>query len=433
MQYTVEDVSPVKKTVRVTVPAAEVDAALDKNVARYRQSVVLDGFRKGKVPPALVEKRFEKDIYEETGSELVNSAISEILKELDHEPMSGICFEGEAISRGKEYAYSFAYEIMPVFELPAYEGIPVTQDAAAVKDEEVDTVFERVRRSMATLENVAEKRLPAAGDVATITFAGFDDSGEPIPDVAGEKFQVTIGEGQVIPDFETLLCSVLPGESGEGKVVFPAEYHSKDLAGKTIAMKITLDVLQTRILPEVNDEFAKQAGGFETVDAMRSSVRSSYEGNRKDLAKAKAQSELLEKLLAEVDFPLPESMVEQYTANILAEQAERLQRQGRDAASITEEETQVMKAGAEAEAKRHVKTRIFLLTVAKKEKLEVSSQELEAALRQIATRGGHDFARVRDHYVRNNLLPVLRDRILADKAMDAIYAKAVVTETAAAE
>lgn len=432
MQYTVEDISPVKKTVRVTVPAAEVDATLDKHVARYRQSVVLDGFRKGKAPLALVEKRYAKDIYDEAGSELVNSTMSESLKELDHDPMSGINFDGGDILRGKEYEYSFTYEIMPAFEMPAYEGVAVTQDKVEVKDEEIDTVIDRVRRSMAPLKDLEEKRLPAPGDVATISFAGFDEKGEPVPGVSGEKFQVNVGEKQVIDDFEKLLCSILPGESGEGTVTFPADYHSKELAGKAVTMKITVDSLQTRTLPEVDDEFAKQSGGFETVEAMRESVRGSYERNRTDMAKAKAQSLLLEKLLAEVEFPLPEGMVERYMANILGEQAEKLQRQGQDVASIKEEDLEAMKTSAKAEAEKYAKTQIFLLTIAKNEKLEASPQEMEATLRQMAARAGHDFKALREHYVNNNLLPALRDRILADKAMDAVYAKAAVTEAAPA-
>ena len=434
MQYTVEDISPVKKTVRVTVPAAEVDATLDQQVARYRQSVVLDGFRKGKAPLALVEKRYAKDIYDEAGSELINGNIAEILKELDHDPMSGINFDGEGISRGKEYTYSFTYEIMPAFDMPAYEGMAVEQDIVEVKDDEIDSVVDRVRRSMAPLKDLEEKRLPVAGDVASISFAGFDDAGEPVPGVSGEKFQVNVGEKQVIADFETLLCSILPGESGEGNVTFPDDYHSKELAGKTVTMKITVDSLQTRTLPEVTDEFAKQAGGFDTVEAMRDSVRSSYERNRTDMAKAKAQSLLLEKLLAQAEFPLPEGMVERYMANILGEQAEKLQRQGQDVASIKEEDLEAMKTSAKTEAEKYAKTQIFLLTIAKNEKLEASPQEMEATLRQMAARGGHDFGALREHYVNNNLLPALRDRILADKAMDTVYGKAAVTEvTPAAE
>ncbi len=428
MQYTVEDVSPVKKTVRVTVPAAEVNAVLDKNVARYRQSVALPGFRKGKAPMGMVEKRFSKEIYDEAGSELVNDNIAGILKELDQQPLTGLQFDGAALARGQEYAYSFTYEIMPEFEVPAYEGVALSRDKVEVKDEEIDTVIERVRRSMSPLRDVAEKRLPVEGDVVTISFAGTDDAGEAVPGVSGENFQVAVGEKQVIPDFEKLLCAVLPGESGEGKVTFPEDYHSKELAGKTVNMKITVDKLQTRTLPEVTDEFAKQAGGFESVAAMRDNVRTSYERNRAEMAKAKAQSELLEKLLSEVDFPLPEGMVERYLGNILTDRVQNMQRQGQDFSSFKEEEFEKLKAEAKVEAEKYAKTQLFLLTVARKENLDATPQEMEAALRQMAARGGHNPAELREHYVRNNLLPALRDRILADKAMDAMYNKAAVTE-----
>ena len=137
---------------------------------------------------------------------------------------------------------------------------------------------------------------------------------------------------------------------------------------------------------------------------------------------------MLERLLADLEFPLPESMVERYAGNILAERLGRMQRQGADLSGLDEKAVEEMRATAKTEAEKFAKTQIFLLSIAKKEKLEVSPQEMEAALRQIAAQGNHDLKELHEHYVRNNLLPSLRDRLLADKAMDLIYDKATVNE-----
>ena len=429
MQHTVEDISPVKKKIAVTVPASEVDAALDRTTAQYRRRVTLPGFRKGKAPMGMVEKRFTEDIYGEAVNDLVNNNVGEILRELGLEPLGNLNFEDNdtPLSRGKDFSYAFSFELMPEMTLPEYEGIGVEEEEAVVEDKEIDEVIDRVRRGMAEKAEVEEKRLPADNDIVVMDFAGFDENGEPVPGVSGENFQVSIGDGQVIPDFEALARTVMPGDSGEGQVKFPDDYGHQPLAGKTVTMKITVHSLMERKLPEVDEEFAKKAGAFESVDAMRDNIRQTYMRNRKEMAKAKAQSLLLEGLLDKTEFPLPEGMVERYTENALHGRLEEMNRQGKDIASLSEEELAAMKEEAGTEAAKYAKTQLFLLTVAKKEKLEVSGQEITASLRQIAARGGHDFKEVQEHYARNGLYPALRDRILADKAMDVLYDKAAGT------
>ena len=432
MQHTVEDLSPVKKKVAVTVPADEVDAALNRAVAQYRSRVTLPGFRRGKAPLGMVEKRFTQDIYNDAVNELVNGNISQVLEEMDVEPMGELSFEGETppLKRGEDFSYAFSFELMPEIALPEYDNIGVEEEEPVVEEKEIDEVIERVRRGMAERSPVEEKRLPEDGDVVTMDFAGFDANNEPVEGVSGENFQVSIGDGQVIPDFEALAKTIMPGDAGEGTVTFPEDYGHKPLAGKTVTMKITAKSLQSRKLPEVDDEFAKKAGGLDTLAAMRDNIKDTYMKNRKEMARAKAQSQLLEKLLEKVEFPLPEGMLGRYTQNIIQGRLQELSRDEKGLAALVEDDFTKMKEEAEAEAKKFAKTQLFLLTVAKKEGLEATPQEMNAALRQIAARGGRDIKEVQEHYARNNLYPALRDRILADKAMDAMYDKAAGREAA---
>lgn len=430
MKYTVEELSPVKKKVQVEVPAAEVDAALDQSVNRYRSSVALPGFRKGKAPKGMVEKRFSQDIYKEASENLLQDNIAEVLRELDLEPVAGLAFDGEeqALKRGEGFNYAFSFEVMPAFDLPEYTGIVVEEEKAVVGDEEIDQVIDRVRRNMGTREDVAEKRLPEDGDIVSMDFEGTDDTGAVLEGVAGKNFQVTVGQGQVIPDFEALVRTIMPGETKTGDVVFPEDYHSPNLAGKTVHMTITVNSLATMKLPEIDDEFAKLLGAFDTVADMRDNIRSSYMNNRKELGKSKAQSLLLEGLLETVEFPLPEGLVSRYTSNILADRVGRMQRGGQNITELDKDTITNWQNEARTEAEKYARTQIFLLSVAKKENFEVSSQEMEAALRQIAAQGNHDVNALTEHYVRNNLLASLRDRLLADKAMDFIYEKAEIKE-----
>ena len=426
MQHTVEDLSPVKKKVAVTVPADEVDATINRAAAQYRSRVTLPGFRRGKAPLPMVEKRFSQDIYNDAVNELVNGNISQILEEMDAEPMGELSFEGDTspLKRGEDFTYSFTFEVMPEMTLPAYDNIGVDEDEVVIEDKEIEDVIDRVRKSMAERAPVEEKRLARDGDVLTMDYDGFDENNEPVEGVSGKNFQVAIGDGQVIPDFEALAKTILPGEEGEGKVTFPEDYGHAPLAGKTVTMNIKAHSLQSRKLPDVDDAFAKKAGGFDTVDAMRDNIRDTYARNRKEMTKAKAQSQLLEKLLEKMDFPLPEGMMARYTQNIIQGRLGEMSRKGEDLAKLAEGDFEKMKEEATTEAEKFAKTQLFLLTVAKKEGLEATPQEMNAALRQIAARNNRDIKEVQEHYAKNNLYPALRDRIVADKAMDLLYDKA---------
>lgn len=429
MQYTVEDISPVKKSVAVTVPAEEVDAIITRITAQYRSRVALPGFRKGKAPMGMIEKRFRQDIYGDAANELVNGNVGEILQEKNLAPLGKLSFEGdnEPLKKGEPFTYTFSFEVAPEIAIPEYEGLGLEEDEVKIEDSEIEEALDRIRRGMAERVPVEGHRLAGDGDVVVMDFAGYDENGEAVEGVSGENFQVAIGDNQVIPDFEALAKTVMPGESGEGKVTFPEDYGHAPLAGKTVDMKITVNSLMARKLPELDDDFAKKAGGFDSVDAMRDNIRETYTQRRKEFAKGKAQTLLIEKLLEKTDFPLPEGMVGQYTQSLLYARLEEMSRNGGGPAALGDDNFAKIQEEAKAEAEKYAKTRLFLLAVARKESLEAEPREITAALHQIATRQGRDIKDVRDHYLRNGLLPSLRETILSEKAMDLIYEKAAAT------
>jgi trigger factor len=192
-------------------------------------------------------------------------------------------------------------------------------------------------------------------------------------------------------------------------------------------MKVTVHSIQERKLPELDDEMARKAGGFESVEKMREAVVQSYKQSRGQLCRSQAQTTMLEGLLKTVDFPLPESMVEMYLENLLQDQKIKVERQGKSIESLGKTPDE-LRADMRPEAERIAKTQIFLVTAARKEGVEVSEQEVDMQLQQMAMKSGQDFRAVKDYYAQNNLLFGLRDRMLADKAMEAIFEKANITE-----
>ena len=425
MEYLVEDISPVKKRINVSLDAQEVDAAIAASVAMYRTSVQLDGFRKGKAPASVVEKRFRDKIYQEAKQDLINVHINEVLQAGGFAPVSGIELDGGELVRGEALSYSFSFEILPDFELPNYEGMEAEQEKAVVDPEEVQQVLDRIRRDKSTLHPVDGNDPPVDGQVAVVSFEGFED-GKAIEGIKAQNFELSLGERQALEAFEDLVKTIPLGEEKEGDIAFPADFINPELAGKTVRMRIRVHAVKERRLPELDTALAKSMG-FEDVDKLREGITASYRKNRENLHRAAAQKKLLDGLLKMVDFTLPESMVDLNVRTLLADMQGRLERQGKSLASLGKQYEE-LRAQVLPEAESVTRSQVFLLRVARKENLEVPEQEIDRHLYQAAMRSGEDFHALKDKYAQSGMIFHLRDRLLADKAMEAMYAKATIKE-----
>ncbi|WP_165068442.1 trigger factor [Desulfovibrio sp. ZJ200] len=428
MEYSAEELSPVKKKVVITTEPQEVEAAIMGAVALYKTSVQLDGFRKGKVPAKVIEQRFRDKIYEEARQDLVNVHINEVMQALDVAPVSGITMGGDdTFQRGKGYTYSIEFEVLPVFDLPPYEGMEVEQEKVEIKDAEVAAVIERIRRDRAQLVPVDGKGPGVDGQVVTLDFAAYEN-GQPLEGIKAENFDLALGERQALEDFEKLVKTIPYGEEGEGEIHFPEDFIAKDLAGKTVTMKVKVHAVKERKLPELNDELAKSLGlGLENVDKLKETITRSYAQSRENLNRSAAQKTMLDRLLKMVDFVLPESVVQTQMNTLLADLAARLERQGKALDSLGKSPEELHKEML-PQAEELARIQVLLLSIAKKEGLDISEQEINTQIYQQSQHSGEDFKTLRESYERSGMIFILRDRLLADKAMDTIYAKAKVTE-----
>ncbi len=426
MEYTVEDISPVKKKVNITTEPKEVEAAIMGAVALYRTSVQLDGFRKGKAPASVVEKRFRDQIYGEARQDLINVHINDVMQKLDVTPVSGLNLSGEsAFEKDSPFTYSMEFEVLPAFELPPYEGIEVEQEKVDITDADVDEVLARIRRDHAKLVPVDGVGPAVDGQVVNIDFSAFED-GKPVEGLGATGFDLALGERQALEDFEKLVKTVRLNEEGEGEISFPDDFLASDLAGKTLTMKVRVHAIKARQEPELNDDLAKLAGA-ESLEKLREGIAESYRRSRESLNKGAAEKKILDQLLKLVDFPLPDSLLEVQIRSLLADLRVRLERQGKSLDSLGKSE-EALRAEVLPQATEITRSQVLLLAIAKKENLQVSEQEVTMQLYQLCLRTGEDFKQVREDYERSGMIFTLRDRMLADKAMEAVYARAKVTE-----
>lgn len=426
MKYEVLEPTPVKKTVKVTAPMEEVNAALAATVALRRRSAEIKGFRKGKVPSSMVESMFKKQIYDEATNDLINYHINDVMNELKLTPLSRIDVDSGEIVRDQPFEYSFSFEIAPQFDLPEYKGLAVEQERAVPVEEDIQRVIDRIREKLAEIVDTEEGRPATGTDVVVVDFQALE-AGRPMPDVKAENFQIALGEGHALPEFEAMIQGISVGDTTESEITFPADFLNESLAGKTVTMRVTLKAIKQKKLPALDDDFAKKAGSYESVEKLREAIQQSYVESRTQINKSAAQKKLLDSLADQVDFPLPDSLVDEQIERMIMELKGRLERMGKrlDSLGKTPEE---IREQHRPQAEALVKFQLFLMAVASKENMQVSPMELDDFFRDMAKKTGQDFMGLKHFHEQNNLVMAVKDRIISDKAMDYIYREAVITE-----
>jgi trigger factor len=426
MQYEVLSPTPVMRTIKISAPPEEVNSALAVAIALHRKDAQIKGFRKGKAPSSVVENMFKKKIYEEASTDLINCHINEAVNEMGVTPLSRIDVDAKELVRDQPFEYTISFEVAPDFELPDYEGVAVEQVKSEVSEAETEKVLDRIRHNLAEIVALEEDRPAQDGDVVVVDFQAYHQ-GQSIDELKTENFQLTLGRGEALPEFEAMVQGIRAGQGTEGDITFPQDFLNPDLAGKTVTMKISLQEIKQKNLPELDDELAKKAGNFESLELMREAIRTSYAQSRDQVNKSSAQVKMLQGLTDQVEFDLPDSMVAEQIERMLGETRHRLERQGKRLEALGKSEDE-LREQMRPEARKLVKSQLFLLAVAKKDGLQVSPMEMDAFFRQMAQQTGQDFQGLKHFHEQNNLMNAIKDRILADKAMEHIYSKAVVTE-----
>lgn len=430
MEFVVENLSSTRKKIAFTLNADDVNAAINAAVTGFQKDLSLPGFRKGKVPASVVEKRFGEEVYVRATQDKINELLQKTLKDAKLTPVSSMEMDNhDAFARNTEFKCNVSFDVLPEIAFPVYEGLEVDQAKSDVSDSDIDEVVERLRGNMAELVEVTEDRLPMDGDTVDVDYSGVDENGAKVDDVQGENFGVVLGQGQALPDFEALVKTAKVGEEKTGSVAFPADYPHAPLAGKTITFTIKVKKIQTSVKPEVNEAFLKKIGQ-ESVEKMRAAISEHIASSKAQTARSEAMKTLLDGLLEKVTFDIPEAMLKSRVDRVMQEQAMKLQRMGIDDRRKDKAQEE-KRAEAEKEALEALRPQVFLMALAEKEGLTVSDQEVEMAIYGMAMRAQQDYKKLSEAYHKSGLILDLRDRVLADKAMELIYSKAKLNEVPA--
>lgn len=376
----------------IEVPATEVNNALDKAFNKIVKQINEPGFRKGKMPRPLFEKKYGVEaLYQDALEIIIPDAYSNAIDEAGIEPVDYPEIAGtENFAKGQDFTFTATVTVKPEPKLGEYKGLEVTKLPTEVTDEEVEAQIQEQLARKAELE-IKEDGAIEEGDTAVIDFEGFQ-GGEAFEGGKGEDYPLEIGSGSFIPGFEEQLVGVKAGESKEVVVTFPEEYHAAELAGKEATFKVTIKEVKTKVLPELNDEFAKEIDPeVESLEALRAKIKDQTVEQKKAESEGALRDELVEKAAANAEMEIPAGMINTELDRMVQEFGQRLQMQGMNLelyfqfSGQTEEQ---LREQMKEDAENRVRVALTLEAIAKAENVEVSEEDITTELDAMASQFG---------------------------------------------
>jgi len=421
MKSTIEDVSTVKKKLHIQIPVEAVAQEMLRAVADVAKKAKIPGFRPGKAPKNVVERHYATEIHSEVLNKLLSDSFLTAVQEHKLSPISAPSISNiSPLEKNAPLNFTAVVEVRPNIELGTYEGIEVKEHDLEVKVEELNQTIDRLREMYAQLE-VVEGQSLAKDHTAIIDFEGFLD-GKSIAAAKATDHMLEIGSGNLVPGFEEQLLGMKKGETKEIQVTFPADYTNKELAGKDARFTVTLKEVKKKVLPELNDEFAKDIGGNKSVEELKTRIREDLEARKRDEKGAAQREELMMKLVDAHAFDVPQGMVEHELQAMTRQQATRLARQGMDIKSF--DVKQFMEKNRDLAVKR-VKGLLLLEEIAEKEKIEVTDQEVTASISAMAKGTGQTADAIKKYYEsQEGGLDNLRASLIQEKTTGLLLSRA---------
>lgn len=416
MQINVEDVSPLTKKMTITLPEAQVVQELESAYKKLNSEVSLKGFRKGKIPRQVLEKNYRPKVEYEVAEKLIQGTYFDALGKSKIDAVVHPDIREQKFAEDGTFIYTAEVDVRPQFELAQYKGLEIEQTALEVTDEEIAQELEVLRKQMAPLQSV-EDRAIEKGHLAVVDFQGYHN-GNPIKQVVGENYSVDVGSSQYGNEFEERLLGLKKGEETSQEIDFPANFANPILAGKKVEFKINVKDVKERVLPALDDEFAKEVGEeFADLEALKAHIREKKLQAKKDAQRGDLTDKLMRVLIENHDFEIPPRLVAYEIEAMIKELESNLERQGvtLEAAGFNRDAlVEQYKLAAQA----RVKGDFLLKKVAEKEGLKLENEDIDKGFTRISEQYNMPVSEVKKYFSsRDDLLPfmaeLLNEKILS--------------------
>ena len=414
----------VKFTMEFT--AEEFENAQIKAYQQNKNKFQIDGFRKGKAPRSIIEKRYGEGIFFEDAIDLLFSEhYAKALAELELEVIDSPAAEFSKIAKGEGFTATITVPCYPVVEVKDYKGVEIEKVEQEVKYEDVDKDIEALQKRNARVVSV--EREAKEGDTVVLDYAGFVGE-EQFEGGTAERQELKLGSGMFIPGFEEQLVGAKPGDKKDVNVTFPEEYHAENLAGKEAVFHCTVHEVKEEQLPEIDDEFVKDVSEYDTLEELKKATRERLEKYAKAGAETKMQDAALVKVVEANEVEVPVVMIEDEMSRMMQELDQQLRYQGLNLGQYMEftgKDMAAFRDEIKPDAERQVKTRIILNSIVDAEKIEVSDEEMEEEISVMAEQYQTTADKIKEMIGVENLTYLQKD-IKVKKAIKFIYDNAVI-------
>jgi trigger factor len=428
MNITVEDVAPCKKRLKIEVPANRVKQAYDRVADDFQREARIPGFRPGHAPRTVVVKKYHKDIESEAQRTLVPEAYQEAIAEKKLRVVSQPSIEDLKYQAGMSLSFSTLVELVPDFKLPEYKGLVIKKHETEVTDEEVEKTLKSIGDQRATFEDAPDRPL-AMDDFAVVSYTGKLD-GTPLAEVAPDAKNVAANpnfwlwmkpEG-FLPKFAEQCVGLHKGETRTVEVEFPADFPQAALAGKKAQYEVELKEIKVKNSPVLDDTFAQELAKMSLAD-LKTRVRENMEQEKKNRAQSESRAEIVQKLIAAVDFELPPTSVDEETHATVYDIVSENQSRGVPTDLLEEKKEEIFNNAAKA-AKEAVKFKFIAAQIAEAEKLEVTNDQLGQHIAFLAQREGITMEKMVDRIRKNNAFGAIRQQLLRQTVLDFLLKEA---------
>ncbi len=405
MQVSVETSTGLTRRMKVQIPAEQVEQQVQNKLQELARSVRLDGFRPGKVPLSVVRKRYGPQVRAETADELIASTYEEALRQQNLQPVGEPDIEQMRNEPGEPFEYVATFDVYPDVELPELGDLTIKRPVAEVSDADLDNMLDKLRRQRMTWSQV--ERAAQQGDQLDIDFEGKID-GEAFAGNSATHVPLELGSNTMIPGFEEQLVGAKAGETRTIEVTFPADYSSKEVAGKTAQFEVKVNAVSEPVLPELNDEFARAFGvGEGGLDSLRAEVRKNMERELEAAIKVKVKKQVLDALLERADLDVPASLVDQEVEFLIKNEGGSADTgQGADRAAL------------EDEARQRVALGLLIAEIVKRNQLQVDPDRVRSMIESIAASYEKPEEVVQWYYSNQEMLLGIQTCVREDTVVD---------------
>jgi trigger factor len=423
MQVNVQRLSPVLVEFDVEVGVAQVTSELEKAYSQVARTARVRGFRPGKAPRKVLSHLYGARIAADVAQKLVDETFPQAVTDQKLQPVTSPAVEAQVVEENKPFSYKARVEVLPEIAGVSYEGLGAKRAKVDITDEAIGKELETLRKAHSTLEALKAPRASQNGDTVSIDFVVSVD-GETIDDAGATDFQVELGAGTLLPQIEEAVLGKNSGDESSAEVAMPAQHPHPKLKGKTAKFAITLREIKERVLPNLDDELAKDVGEFENLDALKADIKKKLEAQAKEQSDNQLAEQLVLELVKANPVPVPPSLVERQLRITEQEILTRARSQGQRVTGLGDE----LRGKLVEDSEIKVRAGLLMAEIAKKEGIQIGNEEIENGLKELAEQTGQNLAKLRVQYKDQQKREMLIGMILENKVLDIIEAKAKIED-----